>query len=118
MSKIKENAIIMQVFKILDKVEGETENGFWQRQQVIVNSLENHEKKLCLTLTGEKTKLAEHLKKGMIVQFNMEAQSREYADGKWATDLRCSNIEPLQFNAAEAAELQQEVKKQEAEKTK
>lgn len=105
MSKIKENGIIMQVDKILPLVEGETENGFWQRRQVIVKSLENRNKKLCLTLSGDRVKMADKIRKGMVVQFTMEAQSREYAEGKWATDLHCILIEPFEITAAEAAEM-------------
>ena len=64
----------------------------WQKQEFVIETIEQYPKKVCANLWGDKVDVLSTLEIGdtIIVSFNVE--SREF-NGRWYTDIRAWKIE-------------------------
>ena len=64
----------------------------WQKQEFVIETIEQYPKKICANLWGDKIDVLSTLEIGdtIIVSFNLE--SREF-NGRWYTDIRAWKIE-------------------------
>lgn len=82
------------VFKaLLEKREGENENGAWVRQSILTTTLGENQKHVVFTFSGNKiSETLESCQPGEVVEVQFEPESREYTRGDgqrgWVTDLR------------------------------
>ena len=79
-----------KVEQLLELVSGTSPKGEWKKQDVIISTIEQFPKKVCVTLWGNLTDLAANLI-GEIYSFEIQVQSREY-NSKWYTDVRAIKL--------------------------
>ena len=74
----------------------------WQKQEFVIETIEQYPKKVCANLWGDKIDVLASLELGdtIIVSFNIE--SREF-NGRWYTDVRAWKIEKQGIQAPAAA---------------
>ena len=74
----------------------------WQKQDFVIETIEQYPKKVCANLWGDKLDILSTLEIGdtIIVSFNVE--SREY-NGRWYTDIRAWKIEKQGIQAPASA---------------
>ena len=82
-----------KVIKILQKITGESQNGTWEKQSFVIETLGEYAKKICFQVWGDKTKLLLNLKEGQLVTVNFNLESREYNE-KWYTDATAYSVYP------------------------
>lgn len=78
--------------------EGTSPRGAWRKQELIIETLEQYPKQVCLVCWGDRVSDAQNFKPGQIVKAQISIESREF-NGKWYTDVR-----PFRFEI----EMQQE----------
>ncbi len=83
--------IKVRVLSCLKKETGEGNNGTWERQTLIGETLGEYPKKIAFQAFGEKTALFASLKKGEIVTIGVNIESREYNE-KWYTNINAWKI--------------------------
>ena len=82
----------------LTEVSGVTDRGEWVRGGLVVETQGSYPKKVALTAFGEeKVSMVRDLKEGGLVSVEFMPESREFG-GKWYTDLKVTNITPIQQN--------------------
>lgn len=75
------------IYKVLDPVSGESDNGFWMRRGVVLQPV-NTQKKVCIEFSGEDwSERLGNLKEGDMVKVNFAPESNEF-EGKWYTRLK------------------------------
>jgi hypothetical protein len=79
------------IIQILPAVSGESPNGKWTRQEIIVETQANFPKKVCLTLWGDKLDRSK-VTTGRLLEFSIDPESRENK-GRWYTTLKVWKIE-------------------------
>ena len=80
----------------LPEVSGVSDKGEWVRGGFVVETQGTYPKKVAFTAFGEeKASMVRDLKEGGLVNVEFMPESREYG-GKWYTDLKVTNITPLQ----------------------
>ncbi len=84
-----------RVVSILALEGGTSAKGSWKKQSVIIETLTDYPKKVCITVWGDKTASLNSLHAGDIVSMSVELESREF-NGKWYTDVRAYRIEGRQ----------------------
>lgn len=86
----------METFgKIISKPDmrmGETENGSWQEQTIVVETMDDTQRKQALVFRGDKATEASKLQVGEVVKVRFSPSSREY-NGRWYTQLDAFWIE-------------------------
>lgn len=88
---------IMEIIgKLLQKLPlqsgiGRTGNS-WQKQEFVVETIEQYPKKVCANLWGDKLDMLDKVNVGDTVKVSFSLESREY-NGKWYTDVKAWNIE-------------------------
>lgn len=81
--------IIARVSKVLDLQKGESANGEWKRQSVLVTQTSNAFKDdLVIDFWNDKI---QELKEGRNYDFEIVIKSREY-NGKYYTNVNCINV--------------------------
>lgn len=70
---------------------GRTGNS-WQKQEFVVETIEQYPKKVCANLWGDKLDMLDKVNVGDTVKVSFSLESREY-NGKWYTDVKAWNIE-------------------------
>lgn len=88
--------------------EGESARGAWQKQELIIETIEQYPKQVCLICWGERVAEAQRFTEGQIITAHINIESREF-NGKWYTD-----VKPWKFEAEEV-EQQQAVNQQATE---
>ncbi|MBO4739552.1 MAG: DUF3127 domain-containing protein [Bacteroidales bacterium] len=84
--------IIGNIINILPKQTGTGKNGQWEKQEFILETLDQFPQKVCIGLWGEKTNvLGSQFTVGSRVKVSINIESREYT-GKWYTNVRAWNI--------------------------
>jgi len=63
----------------------------WKKATIIVETLENYPKKVCVTIWGDKINES-ILNIGVILDVNFDLESREF-NGKWYTDVKAWKVE-------------------------
>jgi len=66
----------------------------WQKQEFVIETLEQYPRKICANLWGERTAVLETLNIDDKVVMSFDLESREF-NGKWYTDVKASKIEPV-----------------------
>jgi hypothetical protein len=69
----------------------------WQKQEFVIETLEQYPRKICANLWGERTAVLETLNIDDKVVMSFDLESREF-NGKWYTDVKASKIEPVSTN--------------------
>jgi len=81
-----------KVINILPAQSGEGRNGRWEKQEFVIETLEQYPKKICFSAWGDKTAMVKQLTIGEEVTVGFNLESREY-NQKWYTDARMWKIE-------------------------
>ena len=80
-----------KLIKKLPVLMGKSKNGEWKKQDIIVETIEQYSKTICISVWGEKIddKL---LKEGEILDISINLESKEYNE-KWYTDVKAWRIQ-------------------------
>lgn len=79
------------IIEILKAETGTGQNGDWKRQDVVVETIEQYPKKVCISFWNDKIDNA-ILKPGNRVQILITIKSKEFS-GKWYHDIRANKVE-------------------------
>jgi len=69
----------------------------WQKQEFVIETLEQYPRKICANLWGERTAVLESLNIDDKVVMYFDLESREF-NGKWYTDVKASRLDPVAGN--------------------
>lgn len=87
-----QNQISGKIFKILPVEKGESKNGKeWKKQSIVIDTGDQYNPYVCVTLFGEKTGLLKNYKEGSNIVCYINISSREY-NGKWYHNIDCWSI--------------------------
>jgi hypothetical protein len=75
---------------------GKTGNS-WQKQEFVIETMEQYPRKVCANLWGDKTASLETLNIDDKVVMSFDLESREF-NGKWYTDVKAWKLEPVAAN--------------------
>jgi hypothetical protein len=73
----------------------------WQKQEFVIETLEQYPRKICANLWGERTAVLEALNIDDKVVMSFDLESREF-NGRWYTDVKASKIDPVGANPYQA----------------
>jgi hypothetical protein len=96
------NIIFMEIIgKLIQKLPmqsgiGKTGNS-WQKQEFVIETLEQYPRKICANLWGDRTAVLEMLNIDDKVVMSFDLESREF-NGKWYTDVKAFKLEPVTAN--------------------
>lgn len=79
--------IIGKVVQLGTLTEGNSPRGPWKKQELIIETLEQYPKKVCLICWNERVNEANSFFVGQTIKVQISIESREY-NGKWYTDVR------------------------------
>jgi hypothetical protein len=77
---------------ILPLTEGQGQKGPWKKQEFVIETIDQFQKKICMNVWGERVDDLKKYKIGDIINCSMDISSREY-NGKWYTDIRAWKIQ-------------------------
>lgn len=80
---------------------GRTGNS-WQKQEFVIETIEQYPKKVCANLWGDKLDMLDTVNIGDTVKVSFSIESREF-NGKWYTDVRVWRFDPVGAVPAPAA---------------
>jgi hypothetical protein len=83
--------ITAKLIHLLPVQKGESKNGQWKKQDIIVETDGQYPKKVCVSIWGDKIK-EDQLQVGNFLTLSYELESREY-NNKWYTDVKAFKIE-------------------------
>lgn len=89
-----------KVLKLGALTEGTSARGAWQKQELIIETIEQYPKQVCLICWGERVTEAQRFTEGQIITAHINIESREF-NGKWYTD-----VKPWKFEAEEVEQPQ------------
>jgi hypothetical protein len=69
----------------------------WQKQEFVIETMEQYHRKICANLWGDKTAGLETLNIDDKVVMSFDLESREF-QGKWYTDVKAWKVEPVAAN--------------------
>jgi hypothetical protein len=69
----------------------------WQKQEFVIETMEQYPRKICANLWGEKTAVLETLNIDDKVVMSFDLESREF-NGKWYTDVKAWKLEAATAN--------------------
>lgn len=81
-----------RLFQVLPKESGEGRNGRWEKQQFVIETLEQYPKKVCIVLWGDKISMLNGINQGDELNVSVNIESREF-NGRWYTDVRAWKVE-------------------------
>ena len=76
-----------KVIRLGNLSEGTSPRGAWRKQELIIETLEQYPKQVCLVCWGDRVAEAQNFKTGQIIKAQISIESREF-NGKWYTDVR------------------------------
>ncbi len=79
-----------KINQILPMQTGTSAKGEWRKQNIIVDTIGDISRKICITIWGDKINESQ-LQVGNELQIDFDLESREY-NGKWYTDALARNI--------------------------
>ena len=87
--------IIGKVVQLGALTEGNSARGPWRKQDLIIETLEQYPKKICLVCWNERVNEANSFAIGQTIKVQISIESREY-NGRWFTDVRAFrfDVEP------------------------
>ncbi len=80
-----------KLIQLLPLLTGTGKNGPWKKQDIIVETLDQYPKKICLSIWGDKINEAQ-LQVDKFLKLEFDIESREY-NGKWFTDIKAWRAE-------------------------
>lgn len=80
-----------KLIQLLPLQTGTGKNGLWKKQEIIVETMDQYPKKICLSIWGDKIN-GSLLQVDKFLKLDYEIESREYS-GKWYTDVKAWRIE-------------------------
>ncbi len=83
-----------KVIQVLNKTEGTSARGPWQRQDVLFEMVQEFSRKLCVTFFNKPDDVA-RLRVGELYTVSVNVESREF-NGRWYTDVRAWRVQPKQ----------------------
>jgi hypothetical protein len=95
--------IIARIKEIKLPQSGESKNGTWKKQEIIVESIEQFPKIICITIWGERMNEYQ-LETGYYLKIDFDIESREFNE-KWYTDVKAWKIEILPNKTVESTPL-------------
>lgn len=75
--------------EVLDPITGESAKGQWSKQDFVIETTDQYQKRICFTIWGDKVAIPIQ---GETVDVHFNAESREY-QGRWFTNLTAWKIE-------------------------
>lgn len=85
----------------LPEQSGASQKGPWVKQDIVIEQTKELNKKMCITLWGDKVKEVSNLSIGDIVTIGVNIESREY-NGRWYTEVRAWKITPMNSQQSES----------------
>ena len=95
-----------KVVRLGNLTEGNSARGAWKKQELIIETLEQYPKNVCLVCWGDRVIDAQNFTPGQLIKAHISIESREF-NGKWYTDVR-----PFRFET-EAQQQQVQIQQQE-----
>jgi hypothetical protein len=77
----------------------------WQKQEFVIETLEQYPRKICANLWGDRTAVLETLNIDDKIVMSFDLESREF-NGKWYTDVKAYKIDPVGANPQISAQHQ------------
>lgn len=71
--------------------EGVSARGEWKKQEVIVETIEQYPKTICVTFWGERADAVQNVKAGDTLSIGISVESREF-NGKWYTEAKAYSV--------------------------
>lgn len=90
--------LVGKLIKTLPEVTGQSQKGTWQKQEFVVETMDQFPKKICVSLWGDKVNDLKQYAPGDMLKLSLNLESREYNE-RWYTEARVWRIE-----AADGAE--------------
>ena len=81
-----------KVVKLMPVQRGESQRGAWQKQDMIIETVEQYPKQVAITCWGEKVDEIQKLQPGTQIKVGINIESREYNE-RWYTDVRAWKID-------------------------
>lgn len=81
--------------------EGTSARGAWRKQELIIETIEQYPKQVCLVCWGDRVAEAQNFTPGQTIKAQISIESREF-NGKWYTDVR-----PFRFDLDTPQQAQQ-----------
>lgn len=92
-----------KVVRLGNLTEGTSPRGAWRKQELIIETLEQYPKQVCLVCWGDRVSEAQNFTPGQIIKAQISIESREF-NGKWYTD-----VKPFRFEIEIQQAVQQPV---------
>lgn len=97
--------------KLIQKLpvqSGTGANGNWSRADILIETIEQYARKVCISFWGERARMLDQFQEGSIVTVSFDLDSRESRNtpGSWFTSVRAWKIEPATPAAATGAPAQ------------
>lgn len=90
-----------KVVRLGGLTEGTSARGAWRKQELIIETIEQYPKQVCLVCWGDRVAEAQNFTPGQIIKAQISIESREF-NGKWYTDVR-----PFRFDIDTPQQAQQ-----------
>ena len=75
-----------KVVRLGGLTEGTSARGAWRKQELIIETIEQYPKQVCLVCWGDRVAEAQNFTPGQIIKAQISIESREF-NGKWYTDV-------------------------------
>lgn len=95
--------IVGKVVQLGTLTEGNSPRGPWKKQELIIETLEQFPKKVCLMCWGDRVNDANSFFVGQTIKAQIRIESREF-NGKWYTDVTAFRLDIDQPTAQPAAQ--------------
>lgn len=87
--------IVGKVVQLGTLTEGSSPRGPWKKQELIIETVEQYPKKICLMCWGNRVNDANSFFVGQTIRAQIRIESREF-NGKWYTDVTAFRLDPDQ----------------------
>lgn len=81
-----------KVVRLGNLTEGTSARGAWRKQELIIETIEQYPKQVCLVCWGDRVTEAQNFTPGQTIKAQISIESREF-NGKWYTD-----VKPFRFD--------------------
>lgn len=95
--------IVGKVVQLGTLTEGSSPRGPWKKQELIIETIEQYPKKICLLCWNERVNEANGFFVGQTIKAQISIESREF-NGKWYTDVRAFRFDLEQPTAQPSAQ--------------
>ena len=92
-----------KVVRLGSLTEGTSARGAWRKQELIIETIEQYPKQVCLVCWGDRVTEAQNFTPGQTIKAQISIESREF-NGKWYTDVR-----PFRFDLDTPQQMQQPI---------